>query len=94
MSGPNKASETSLALQGQQSSQLKNSSPMAASEMAEPHLGDVGLLESQTQRVLCDNENLTEESIANLRKEQSKLSLRDAQIQEYIRTTSIQLTEE
>lgn len=61
--------------------------------MAEPNMGDMGLVESQTQRDLND-EAIDEQTVLNIRREQSAVNARDTQIQQYIRTASIQFTEE
>ena len=60
--------------------------------MAEPNMGDLGLVESLTQRDLND-EAIDEQTVQNIRREQSALNARDNQIQQYIRTSSIQFTE-
>ena len=61
--------------------------------MAEPNMGDLGLVESLTQRDVND-EAIDEQTVQNIRKEQSALNARDTQIQQYIRTYSIPFTEE
>ena len=60
--------------------------------MAEPNMGDLGLVESLTQRDVND-EAIDEQTVQNIRREQSALNARDTQIQQYIRTSSIQFTE-
>ena len=61
--------------------------------MAEPNMGDLGLVESLTQRDVNDDA-IDEEVVQNIRRERSTLGARDTQIQQYIRTASIQFTEE
>ena len=56
--------------------------------MAEPNMGDMGLVESQTQRDLND-EAIDEQTVLNIRREQSAVNARDTQIHQYIRTASI-----
>ena len=64
-----------------------------ALKMAEPNMGDLGLVESLTQRDVNDDA-IDEQTVQNIRREQSALNARDTQIQQYIRTASIQFTEE
>lgn len=61
---------------------------------AEPNLGDLGLIESQTMRDAEQTDDVTDDMVRKIHKEKSNLSVRDSQLQEYIRTTSIQMTEE
>ena len=61
--------------------------------MASPNMGDLGLVESLTQRDL-NNEAIDEQTVQNIRREQSAMNARDTEIQRYIRTASIQFTEE
>lgn len=55
--------------------------------MAEPKIGDLGLdVESEP-----NNDNDLQ---SNINKEKANLNVRDSELQEFIRTSSIQLTEE
>ena len=49
--------------------QKVNSSPKANTEVASPNLGDLGLLESNSQRELSHNDDVSEETMRNMSRE-------------------------
>ncbi len=51
---------------------------MTMTQMASPNLGDLGLLESTTQRDMNNVDDVTEETRRNMRMEEGNISVRDS----------------
>lgn len=65
---------------------------MATGEAVEPNLGDLGILESETARVM--GTDIDEDTLTNIRAEKANLNVRDSQILVLMDQASVKLTEE